>query len=76
MVLPLMRRRADVEGPQALRRLATLVTSKASKAAQQKFLYSKNFFASPVGSDGKRVSALQVADGVLFGIPVFFLARL
>ncbi|MCA1717347.1 MAG: hypothetical protein LC781_11125, partial [Actinobacteria bacterium] len=76
VVLPLVRRRGDVEGPQALRRLATLVTSKAYKAAQQKFLCSKHFFASPAGSDGKRVSTLQVADGILFGIPVFYLARL
>ena len=76
MVLPLERSRGDVEGPQALQRLATLVTSKAYKAAQQKFLYSKDLFACPVGSDGKRVAALQVADGLLSKIPVFFLARL
>lgn len=74
MVLPLVRRRGDVT--QALGRLATLVTSKAPKAAQQTFLYSKTFFTGPIGRDGKRVSALQVADGVLFGTPVFFLARL
>jgi hypothetical protein len=74
--LSLVRRWGNVEGPQALRSLATLVTSKAYKAAQKTFLYSKHFFASPAGSDGKRVSALQVVDGILFGTPVFYLARL
>ena len=76
MVLPLMRRQGDVEGSQAPRRLTTLMTSKAFKAAQQTFLYSTHFLASPVGSDGKRISALQGADIIVFGIPVFFLARL
>jgi hypothetical protein len=65
-----------LKGQQALRRLATPVTSKAYQGAQQTFLYSEDFFASTVGGNSKRVSALQVADGVLFGVPVFFLARL
>jgi hypothetical protein len=67
-----------LKGQQVLRRLATLATSKSSKGAQRMFLYfySEDFFASTVGGNSKRVSALQVADGVLFGVPVFFLARL
>jgi hypothetical protein len=77
MVLPQVRQRGEVErAVQALRRLATLVTSKAYQGAQQTFLYSEDLFASTGGGNGKRISALQVADRVLVGVPIISLTRL